>query len=99
MEEACGASPSPSPSPPSPTPPAPTPSPVPSPSPTPTPTPSPSPAGTNPINPTADNCDELDSCSPTSFCSRVSNPSCTFPEPSINIANEIEQLGCRQCTQ
>jgi hypothetical protein len=56
-------------------------------------------ASTNPINPSTDNCDELDSCSPTSFCSRVSNPTCSTPEPSINIADEIEQLGCRQCTQ
>merc|ERR1719506_3601673 len=100
MTEACGATPSPAPSPgPAPTPP-PTPTPTPpTPTPTPTPSPSPSPAGTNPVNPSEDNCDKLGSCSPSSFCSKVSNKACSFPEPSINIAKEIKQLGCRQCTQ
>lgn len=89
MSEACEVSPSP----------APTPSPQPTPTPSPTPSPSPSPYPDTPVTPSTASCDALDSCSPTSFCSKVSNEACKFPEPSIDIAAKIEALGCRQCTQ
>merc|ERR1719498_1977212 len=82
--QACGTTPSPSPGPgPSPQPPSP-----------PSPSPSPSPQPPSPINPSKENCDSEASCSPTSFCSRVSNKACSFPDPDINMAKEIKSLKC-----
>jgi len=51
------------------------------------------------VNPSTLNCDTKDSCSPTSFCSKVTNKACTFPDPGVNMAAEIKSLGCRKCTQ
>lgn len=73
--------------------------PSPSPSPGPSPSPSPSPAvGPAPINPSTVNCDTIDSCSPT-FCEKVTNKACSFPDPGVNMAKEITSLGCRTCSQ
>jgi len=66
------------------------------PGPSPSPTPSPD---SYPNNASKANCDSVDSCSPTSFCQRVTNKACSAPEPSIDMAAEIKSLGCRQCTQ
>jgi len=65
---------------------------------TPSPGPQPTPRPT-PVNPSTINCDTVDSCSPTSFCEKVSNKACTFPEPTIDMNAEIKSLGCRKCTQ
>merc|ERR1719253_1146650 len=56
------------------------------------------PAWTAATNFSTATCDALESCSP-SWCERVSNSACSYPEPRMDLAQQLEELGCGQCTQ